>query len=68
VLQAVMGKLERRFGPGVREDVNKSMKLVRYTGGNYFLDVEEMVERERPPMVEVAEYQARLRHLPGANL
>jgi glucosyl-3-phosphoglycerate synthase len=61
VLQAVMGKLERRFGPGVREDVNKSMKLIRYAGGSYFLDVEEMVERERPPMVEVAEYQGRLR-------
>jgi glucosyl-3-phosphoglycerate synthase len=59
VLQAVMGKLERRHGRRMREEVNKSMKLIRYTGGSYFLDVEEMVERERPPMVEVAEYQAR---------
>ena len=59
ILQAVMNKLERRYGRGMRQEVNKSMKLIRYSAGSYFLDVEEMAERERPPMVAVAEYQAR---------
>ena len=42
------------------EDVNKSMKLIRHKRGTYFLDVEELAERERPPMIEVADYRARM--------
>jgi glucosyl-3-phosphoglycerate synthase len=61
ILQAVIRKLERRYGRAILEDVNKSMKLIRYEAGGYFLDVEDIVERERPPMLEVPEYQARLR-------
>lgn len=61
ILQAVIHKLERRYGRAILEDVNKSMKLIRYEAGGYFLDVEEIVERERPPMLEVPEYQARTR-------
>jgi hypothetical protein len=38
------------------------MKLIRYEDGSYFLDVEEIVEHERPPMIHVPEYAAR----PGA--
>jgi glycosyltransferase involved in cell wall biosynthesis len=56
ILQAVMHRLERRYGQAIIEDVNKSMKLIRYEDGNYFLDVEEIAERERPPMIEVPEY------------
>jgi len=59
ILQAVIHKLERRYGRAILEDVNKSMKLIRYEAGGYFLDVEEIAERERPPMVEVPEYLAR---------
>jgi glucosyl-3-phosphoglycerate synthase len=59
ILQAVIRKLERRYGRAILEDVNKSMKLIRYETGGYFLDVEEIVERERPPMNEVPEYRAR---------
>ncbi|MBI5712236.1 MAG: hypothetical protein HZC38_02245 [Chloroflexi bacterium] len=32
------------------------MKLVHYEEGGYFLDVEEIAERERPPMIQVPEY------------
>jgi glucosyl-3-phosphoglycerate synthase len=59
ILQAVIRKLERRYNRAFLEDVHKSMKLIRYEAGGYFLDVEEIAERERPPMIEVAEYQAR---------
>jgi glucosyl-3-phosphoglycerate synthase len=58
ILQAVIQKLERRYGRPILEDVHKSMKLIRYEAGSYFLEVEELVERERPPMVHVPEYAA----------
>ena len=59
IIQAVMRKLESRFGRAVLEDVNKSMKLIRRNADGYFLDVEEMAERARPPMLEIAEYRSR---------
>ncbi|MBP7689743.1 MAG: hypothetical protein KA765_17630, partial [Thermoflexales bacterium] len=59
ILQTVVQKLERRYGRVMLDDVNRSMKLIRYEGGNYFLDVEEIAERDRPPMIEVAEYLNR---------
>ncbi len=58
ILQAVLRKLEKRYGRQMVEDVNKSMKLIRYETGGYSLDVEEIMERERPPMAEVPEYLA----------
>ena len=58
ILQAVIRRLERRYGRPILEEVNKSMKLIRYEAGGYFLDVEEIAERERPPMAEVPAYQA----------
>lgn len=59
ILQAVIRKLERRYGQTILEDVHKSMKLIRYEAGAYFLEVEEIVEHERPPMVNVPEYVQR---------
>jgi len=58
IIQTVMRKLESRFGRAMLEDVNRSMKLIRHTNKGYFLDVEEIAERERPPMIEVEEYQS----------
>jgi glucosyl-3-phosphoglycerate synthase len=57
ILQAVIHKLERRYGLAMLEDANRSMKLIRHKRGTYFLDVEEIAERERPPMLEVADYR-----------
>jgi hypothetical protein len=56
ILQAVIRKLEVRYGQTILEDIHKSMKLIRYEAGSYFLDVEEIVEHERPPMLHVPEY------------
>ncbi len=57
IIQAVIRRIERRYGAAILEDVNKSMKLIRYGGGGYYLEVEEIIEQERPPMIEVAEYR-----------
>lgn len=56
IIQTVLRKLETRFERSFIEDINKTMKLIRYAKGGYFLDVEEVAERERPPMVLVPEY------------
>ena len=57
IIQTVMRKLESRFGRAVLEDVNRSMKLIRYGNKGYSLEVEEIAERERPPMIEISEYK-----------
>jgi glycosyltransferase involved in cell wall biosynthesis/nucleotide-binding universal stress UspA family protein len=60
IIQTVMRKMERRFGRNVLEEVNKTMKLIHYEGGRFFLDIEEIAELERPPMIELPEYQERV--------
>ena len=66
ILQAFLRRLERRYGVRMVEDVNKSMKLIRETSGKYSLDVEEIIETERPPMMEMPEYRAkRQSNVPG---
>jgi glucosyl-3-phosphoglycerate synthase len=57
IIQAVIRKLEGRLGRALLDEVNKSMKLIRYQAGDYHLDVEEIAERERPPMIAVPEYR-----------
>jgi hypothetical protein len=37
------------------------MKLIRHDSHGYFLEVEEIAERSRPPMIEVEEYLERKR-------
>ncbi len=59
ILQAVIRKLERRIGRDMLQEVNKSMKLIRFEEGSYFLEVQEVAEHERPPMLEIEAYLAR---------
>jgi glucosyl-3-phosphoglycerate synthase len=59
IIQAVICKLEERDGASILEDVNRTMKLIRYQPGRFFLDVEEISERERPPMIMLDEYRQR---------
>ncbi len=56
IVQAVMGKLEQRFGRAILEDVNKSMKLIHADRFGYYLDIEEIAERQRPAMIGVSGY------------
>lgn len=59
IIQTVFRKLEKRFGRDVLEDVNRSMKMIRHDKTGYFLEVEQIKEYERPPMIEVPEYMNR---------
>ena len=60
IIQAVIRKLESRYGRNILENVNTTMKLIRYEGERFILDVEEIAERDRPPMIELPEYRERL--------
>lgn len=61
IIQAVIRKLESRYGQSILENVNRTMKLIRYEQDSFRLDVEEIAERDRPPMLEIPEYCERLR-------
>lgn len=56
IIQTVLRKLERRYERSIIEDVNKTMKLIRHANDGYFLEVEEVAERERPPMISLPAY------------
>lgn len=56
IIQTVLRKLETRYERAFIEDVNKTMKLIHRAKGGYFLDVEEVAELERPPMISVPTY------------
>jgi glycosyltransferase involved in cell wall biosynthesis len=59
IIQTVLRKLESRYERAIIEDVNKTMKLIRRANGGYFLDVEEVAELERPPMIKIPAYRKR---------
>ena len=57
IIQTVMRRIERRYGTKLLEDINKTMKLIRYGQQRLLLDVVEIAELERPAMVEINEYR-----------
>lgn len=65
IIQAVVRRLERRYRRNILEDVNKTMKLIRFDRGALSLDVNEIAELERPAMVELPEYRQRFQIKPA---
>ena len=59
IIQTVMRRLEQRYGWDILEEVNNTMKLIRYEPGRFFLEVEKIAEHERPPINTLPEYQKR---------
>jgi glucosyl-3-phosphoglycerate synthase len=59
IIQTVVRRIEKRYGTKLLEDVNKTMKLIHYGQQRLVLDVEQIAEQERPPMVDVPEYRER---------
>jgi glucosyl-3-phosphoglycerate synthase len=57
IIQTVVKRIEKRYGTKLVEDVNKTMKLIRYDQQRLLLDIEEIAELERPPMIEIPEYR-----------
>jgi glucosyl-3-phosphoglycerate synthase len=61
ILQAVMKRLEERFRARLLSELGSTMKLPRSGGGKLGLEVIELADHERPPMVRIPEYLERRR-------
>lgn len=65
IIQTLFSKLERKYGHTMLQEINRTMKIVRQGYGQLYLQIEEIAERERPPMIKIPEYR-RKRGLPAA--
>jgi nucleotide-binding universal stress UspA family protein len=62
ILQVVMQRVEQRSRLQIMDVVNQSMKLIHYAENDDFhLEVREVRDHERPPIIALPEYRARHR-------
>ena len=61
ILQAVMKRLEERRRARLFAELGSTMKLPRSGRGRLSLEVQELADHERPPMVRIPEYLERRR-------
>ena len=66
ILQAVMKRLEERRRARLFAELGSTMKLPRSGRGRLSLEVMELADHERPPMIRIPEYLAR-RHPPAGE-
>ncbi len=59
IIQVVVQRLEDRHRLQLLAEVNKSMKLVSHDARGYHLEVKELQDFERPPMIALPEYRER---------
>lgn len=65
ILQAVMKRLEERRKARLFAEMGSTMKLPRSGKGRLSLEVIELADQERPPMIRIPEYLERRRALLG---
>ena len=61
ILQAVMKRIEERRKARLFAEMGSTMKLPRSGRGRLSLEVIELADQERPPMIRIPEYLARHR-------
>jgi glucosyl-3-phosphoglycerate synthase len=61
ILQAVMRRLEERHKANLFAELGSTMKLPRSGGGKLGLEVIELADHERPPMIRIPEYLEKQR-------
>ena len=66
ILQAVMKRLEERRKARLFAELGSTMKLPRSGKGRLGLEVIELADQERPPMIRIPEYLER-RRMAGAS-
>lgn len=59
IIQVFMLRIGQSRGTELVDELNKSMKLIRYEQNEFELDVADIRARERPPMITVPEYRER---------
>ena len=63
ILQAVMKRLEERRRARLFAEMGSTMKLPRSGHGRLSLEVQELADHERPPMIRIPEYLERRRRV-----
>ncbi|MDD5466208.1 MAG: glucosyl-3-phosphoglycerate synthase [Anaerolineales bacterium] len=58
IMQVVFSHLQEQHKVNLLHDANMTMNLIRYGPSRYYLETEEIKERERPPMITLPEYRA----------
>ena len=67
ILQAVMKRLEERHKTRLFAEMGSTMKLPRSGKGRLGLEVIELADQERPPMIRIPEYVEQRRALGGGE-
>jgi glycosyltransferase involved in cell wall biosynthesis len=63
VIQVFIARLENRYGMQLLEKANRSMKLIVHEPERFALEINEITDVERPPMMTIAPY--RQKHQPA---
>lgn len=58
ITQVVMQRVGETRGIELVEQINRSMKLIRYENDDFDLEVADIQIRQRPPMLSIPEYRA----------
>ncbi|MBI5649838.1 MAG: glucosyl-3-phosphoglycerate synthase [Chloroflexi bacterium] len=58
IIQVVMTRVGKQHNAQLLNELNSSLKLIRYTRDEFRLDVTDLRDRERKPMIEIPEYRA----------
>jgi glucosyl-3-phosphoglycerate synthase len=64
IIQVVMQRLQLKNRIEIMDEVNRSMKLIKPQGKSYALELKDIQDQERAPMLTIPEYRAR-RHAVG---
>ena len=67
ILQAVMKRLEERRRVRLFAELGSTMKLPRSGRGRLSLEVQELADHERPPMIRIPEYVEKRRLAAGGG-
>jgi glycosyltransferase involved in cell wall biosynthesis len=60
ILQVFVSRLENRYGVELLDKANRSMKLIVHDPDRFALDIVDISDSQRPPMIEVPAYRDRL--------
>jgi glucosyl-3-phosphoglycerate synthase len=67
IIQVFIQRLEEKNRIKLMEEVNQSMKLIRDKGKTYALELKDIRDQERPPMISIPEYNVRRQQLSAAG-
>ncbi len=59
IIQVFIDHLERRQRVELLSEINRTMKIIRYESGHYYLEEVAISDQRRPPIITLPEYRQR---------